>query len=81
MTALLCDPELLNEAQRLGHHQTKRQALDNALQFYVDKCKHQAANDSSDKKNGLKALLASWSPLEEDFPDIEDLPPVNEHYF
>ena len=27
------------------------------------------------KKNNLAALLARWKPLEEEFPEIEDLPP------
>ncbi|NNM59872.1 MAG: antitoxin [Legionellales bacterium] len=27
------------------------------------------------KKNNLAALLAGWEPMEEEFPDIEDLPP------
>ncbi len=26
------------------------------------------------RKKGLLALLASWEPLDEDFPEIEDLP-------
>lgn len=82
----LCNPELLNEAQRLGHHQTQRQTLDRALQDYVDRCKHRAATGGIEseplpKKNGLKALLASWTPLEEAFPEIEDYPPVNEDIF
>jgi hypothetical protein len=34
-----------------------------------------------DKKNKLKTLLASWSPLDEDFPEIEDYPPVAEDIF
>ncbi len=28
-----------------------------------------------EKHNNLAALLATWEPLEEDFPDILDLPP------
>jgi hypothetical protein len=32
-------------------------------------------------ENGLKVLLASWSPLEEEFPEIADLPPVSEDIF
>jgi antitoxin VapB len=27
------------------------------------------------KKDGLAALLASWEPLDEKWPEIEDLPP------
>ena len=27
------------------------------------------------KKKGLLALLAEWEPIDEEFPDIEDLPP------
>ena len=34
-----------------------------------------------DKENELRALLASWSPLDEDFPEIEDYPPVAEDIF
>lgn len=26
------------------------------------------------RKKGLQALLASWEPLDEDFPEIEDMP-------
>ena len=33
------------------------------------------------KKNNLQMLLDSWSDLEEDFPDIEDCPPVAEDFF
>jgi hypothetical protein len=33
------------------------------------------------KKNSLKMLLDSWNDLEEDFPDIEDCPPVAEDFF
>ena len=33
------------------------------------------------KKGGLKVLLASWEPLEEDFPEIDDLPPEPEDIF
>jgi hypothetical protein len=33
------------------------------------------------KNTDLKALLASWSPLDEDFPDIEDCPPIDEDIF
>ena len=32
-------------------------------------------------ENGLKALLASWSSLEDEFPEIADLPPVSEDIF
>lgn len=32
-------------------------------------------------ENSLKALLASWIPLEEEFPEIADLPPVSEEFF
>ncbi len=30
------------------------------------------------RKKGLLALLASWEPLDEDFPEIEDLPTTSE---
>jgi len=30
------------------------------------------------RKKGLLALLASWEPLDEDFPEIEDLPTKSE---
>ena len=33
------------------------------------------------QENSLKTLLASWSPLEEEFPEIADLPPVSEDVF
>lgn len=33
------------------------------------------------QENSLKALLASWTPLEEDFPEISDLPLVSEEIF
>jgi hypothetical protein len=33
------------------------------------------------KTQNLKTLLASWSSLEEDFPEIEDKPPVAEDLF
>ena len=33
------------------------------------------------KTQNLKTLLASWSPLDEDFPEIEDKPPVAENFF
>lgn len=33
------------------------------------------------QENSLKTLLASWSPLEEEFPEIADLPPVAEDIF
>jgi antitoxin VapB len=33
------------------------------------------------RKKGLLALLASWKPLDEDFPDIEDLPTKPEDVF
>lgn len=32
-------------------------------------------------ENGLKVLLASWSPLEEEFPEIDDFPPESEDIF
>lgn len=33
------------------------------------------------KKNNLQMLLDSWSDLENDFPEIEDCPPVAEDFF
>jgi Virulence-associated protein and related proteins len=30
------------------------------------------------KQGSLLALLASWEPLKEAFPDIDDLPPLDE---
>jgi hypothetical protein len=39
---ILCDPELLNEAQRLGLHHTKKETLNSALQAYIEKCKRKA---------------------------------------
>jgi hypothetical protein len=33
------------------------------------------------QENSLKALLTSWSPLAEEFPEISDLPPVSEKIF
>ncbi len=33
------------------------------------------------RKRGLAALLDSWQPMEEDFPDIEDMPPEREDIF
>ncbi len=33
------------------------------------------------RKKGLLALLASWEPLDEDFPEIEDLPAKSEDVF
>jgi len=36
---------------------------------------------SKPKTQNLKTLLASWSPLDEDFPEIEDKPPVVEDFF
>lgn len=38
----LCNPELLNEAQRLGFHHTKKETLNSALQAYIEKCKRKA---------------------------------------
>lgn len=35
----------------------------------------------SSQKIGLKALLASWSPLNEGFPEIEDYLPIGEDIF
>lgn len=35
----------------------------------------------SSQKMSLKALLASWSPLDEGFSEIEDYPPINEDIF
>ncbi|MDP1652074.1 MAG: AbrB/MazE/SpoVT family DNA-binding domain-containing protein [Rhodocyclaceae bacterium] len=32
-------------------------------------------------RNKLLALLASWEPLDEVFPDIADLPPASEDVF
>jgi antitoxin VapB len=32
-------------------------------------------------RNKLLALLASWEPLDEDFPEIVDLPPTPEDVF
>ena len=33
------------------------------------------------QENSLKILLSSWSLLEEEFPEIADLPPVSEDVF
>lgn len=33
------------------------------------------------QKMGLKSLLASWSPSNEGFPEIEDYPPMSEDIF
>ncbi|PPD50521.1 MAG: hypothetical protein CTY16_01445 [Methylobacter sp.] len=33
------------------------------------------------KSQNLKTLLASWSPLEEEFPEIQDKPPWAEVFF
>jgi PHD/YefM family antitoxin component YafN of YafNO toxin-antitoxin module len=33
------------------------------------------------QETSLKKLLASWSPLEEEFPEIEDLPAIAEDIF
>lgn len=38
-------------------------------------------NISTPKNTGLKNLLASWNPLEEDFPEIVDEPPRAEDIF
>jgi hypothetical protein len=35
----------------------------------------------SSQKMSLKALLASWSPLNEEFQEIEDYPPIKEDIF
>lgn len=32
-------------------------------------------------KQGLAALLESWEPLDETFPEVEDLPPVPQDIF
>jgi antitoxin VapB len=32
-------------------------------------------------KQGLAALLDSWAPMDETFPEIEDLPPVPQDIF
>ena len=37
--------------------------------------------DFQPQENNLKTLLASWSPLVEEFPEINDLPPVSEDIF
>ncbi len=46
----------------------KRMSSKNSFDFYV-------------QENSLKALLASWSPLAEEFPEISDLPPISEEIF
>lgn len=52
---------------------------------FIDFLKNRIISKSNfhfkDQENGLKALLASWSLLEEKFPEIADLPPVAEDEF
>jgi antitoxin VapB len=33
------------------------------------------------RKRGLAALLDSWEPLDEDFPEVEDRPPESKDIF
>ena len=33
------------------------------------------------RQAGLAALLASWTPLDEDFPDLDDSPPPSRDIF
>ena len=42
-TNLVIDDELLNEAKRLGGHRTKREAVNEALQEYVQRRKRVAS--------------------------------------
>ena len=33
------------------------------------------------RKTGLAALLDSWAPLDEEFPEVEDQPPAPKDFF
>jgi hypothetical protein len=52
---------------------------------FIDFLKNRTASKNSlhfnNQENGLKNLLASWSPLEEEFPEIADLPVISEDIF
>lgn len=52
---------------------------------FIDFLKNRLASKNSfhfqAQENSLKTLLASWSPLEEEFPEIADLPPDSEDIF
>ncbi len=55
--------------------------LPEELVFELETIISRLKENSLSQKNGLKALLASWKPLEEEFPKIEDHPPEIEDFF
>lgn len=57
------------------------QSLFNSWKDLLNKSSANAAHQYNKQENSLKSLLASWSPLEEEFPEIEDLPVTAEDIF
>ncbi len=55
--------------------------LPEELVFELETIISRLKENSLSQKKGLKALLASWKPLEEEFPKIEDHPPKIEDIF
>ena len=61
--------------------------IDKAIEVidFIDFLKNRISSknnfDFQSQENNLKTLLASWSPLAEEFPEISDLPPVSEDIF
>jgi hypothetical protein len=52
---------------------------------FIDFLKNRISSKSNfqfnNQENSLKALFASWIPLEEEFPEIVDFPPNSEDIF
>ncbi|MFZ2727182.1 MAG: hypothetical protein WAX77_13080 [Methylococcaceae bacterium] len=49
------------------------QSLFDSWKYLLNKSSVNAVHQYNKQENSLKSLLASWIPLEEEFPEIEDL--------
>ena len=69
-TNLHIDPELLEEAQRLGRHRTKRETVNEALREYIQYRKRLEAVKAFGTIESVKTLSDLYAPLNGKIVDV-----------